>query len=66
MNDGICSSSENARDFISGLLTKDPNTRMGLKKAIAHPWLLENGTDSKKFRDVVRHVAQIDGWESPF
>eukprot|EP00750_Incisomonas_marina_P024944 INCI5239.1.p1 GENE.INCI5239.1~~INCI5239.1.p1 ORF type:complete len:345 (+),score=82.52 INCI5239.1:62-1096(+) len=58
--------SQGARNFISRLLTKDPVKRMSLKQAIAHPWMLESITDSKKFKDVARQVAAIDGWEVPF
>jgi len=39
---------------------------MSLKQAIAHPWLLEKVTDSKKFKDVARKVAALDGWTPPF
>ena len=39
---------------------------VAIVKAIAHPWMLESITDSKKFKDVARQVAAIDGWEVPF
>ena len=31
--------SNHAKEFISGLLVKDPSYRMTLEKALAHPWL---------------------------
>eukprot|EP00984_Skeletonema_dohrnii_P037465 scaffold39553_cov167-Skeletonema_dohrnii-CCMP3373.AAC.3 len=31
--------SESLRDFISGLMTKDPLRRLCLKDALKHPWL---------------------------
>jgi serine/threonine protein kinase len=31
--------SSSAKDLITGLLQKDPNKRLTLEKAMAHPWL---------------------------
>ncbi|KAI0984835.1 hypothetical protein GJ496_004613 [Pomphorhynchus laevis] len=39
--------SEEARDFISNLLTKDPNKRMSAQEALNHPWLQMMHSGSK-------------------
>jgi len=56
--------SEDCADFLSGLLNKDPDQRLSLEEAVAHPWL-EMAKDVREKRPSLPAVSvsqeDIDG-----
>jgi serine/threonine protein kinase len=58
--------SQNAKDFITALLRKDPEMRLSVPEAICHPWLTDG---SIKSQPSVEHSAsigdQLTNFETP-
>ncbi|XP_051969746.1 myosin light chain kinase, smooth muscle-like [Xyrauchen texanus] len=60
--------SDEAKDFISGLLTKDKSSRLSCEKALAHPWMASFGDSNRRItkslnKDKMRKFLARQKWK---